>query len=66
MQAREIDVRNRQAAPISAHGAVEHPCWDFKKPIRRSTRKAAAENIRTFGQRLMDMHELTAPRMPRI
>ena len=66
MQAPEIDVRNRQAAPISAHGAVEHPCWDFKKPIRRSTRKATAKNIHTLGQRRMDMYELTGPSMPRI
>lgn len=56
MQGCEIDVRNWQAEPISAHGAVEHPCWDFKKSIRRRTRKAAAENMRPFG-RLMDVNK---------
>lgn len=59
-------MRNWQAAPISAYGAVEHPCWDFKKPIRGNTREATAENIHTLGQRRMDMHMLTEPGMPRI
>lgn len=59
-------MRNWQAAPISAYGAVEHPCWDFKKPIRGNTREATAENIHTLGQRRMDMHMLSEPGMPRI
>ncbi|ABC92932.1 UNVERIFIED_ORG: DNA replication protein DnaC [Rhizobium etli] len=48
------------------HGSVEHPRRDFNKPIRRSARKAAAKNSRSFGQRLMDVDELTGPGMPRI
>lgn len=66
MQACEIDVRNRRTAPISAHGAVEHPCRDFKKSVRRRTRKAAAENMCPFGQRLIDVNEPPGPGMPRI
>lgn len=57
---------DRQAAPVSPHGSVEHPRRDFNEPIRRSARKAATENSRPFGQRLMDVDELTRPGMPRI
>jgi len=66
MQAGESDVRDRHAAPVSTHGSVEHPRRDFNEPIRRSARKAATEDSRPFGQRLMDVDELTGPGMPRI
>ena len=66
MQAGEPDVRDRHAAPAATRGSVEHPLRDFNEPIRRSARKAAAENSRPFGQRLMDLDELTRPGMPRV
>ncbi|CVI25205.1 hypothetical protein AGR4A_pAt30020 [Agrobacterium tumefaciens str. B6] len=59
-------VRDRRAAPTTTHRSVEHPRRDFKKSIRGSTRKAAAENMRPFGQGLMNVNELPRPRMPRI
>ncbi|ERM03451.1 hypothetical protein Q644_11035 [Brucella intermedia 229E] len=66
MEGCKIDVRNRQAAPISAQGTVEHPCWDFKMSARRRIRKAAAENMRLLRQRLMDVNKSPGPGMPRI
>nr|CAA25175.1 unnamed protein product [Agrobacterium tumefaciens]prf//1404378A plasmid RL300 DNA [Rhizobium leguminosarum] len=50
----------------SACGAVEHSCWDFKRSSRGRTGKVAPENMRSFGERLMDVNKSPGPRMPRI
>ncbi len=45
---------------------IEHPRRHLQRSVRGSAGKAATENCRPFGQRLMDMDKLTEPGMPRI
>nr|pir hypothetical protein - Rhizobium leguminosarum plasmid pRL7JI [Rhizobium leguminosarum] len=63
-------LRDRRAGPLATptttHRSLEHPRRDLKKSTRRRTRKAAAENMRPFGHRLMHVNEPPRPGMPRI
>lgn len=64
MRVGEVDVRNRQAEQISAHGVVEHPCWDFKKSTRRRTRGATytkAREPRSRGRTVVVLYNRNGP-----